>query len=183
MDGQEQQCIPDHAVLVGFDGVEKMSKSKDNYIGLTEPASEIFGKVMSISDELMWNYYELLRSPPVADIAAVKTKCESKQMNPASDAKVALAIEIAARFTSAGRCRACVRRIEARKTGAAPEQMPEVTIHWCRGRDAGDANRQTGRPGRQHRRSRPPDRRSRASTAMGEVIEDRHVKLAEGNLT
>ena len=114
-------------LLVGLDGVEKMSKSKDNYIGLTEPASEIFGKVMSISDELMWNYYELLFKP-VADIAAVKARCDSKQMNP-RDAKGG------ARHRD---CRALRRKPmptvpcrvpEARKTGAAPEQMPEVTIH------------------------------------------------------
>ena len=125
--GQEQQCILTMPLLVGLDGVEKMSKSKDNYIGLTEPASEIFGKVMSISDESMWIYYELLSFKPVADIAAMKAKCAAKEMNP-RDAKVALALEIAARFHSPADADAALAAFEARKTGAAPESMPEVTI-------------------------------------------------------
>ena len=126
--GQEQQCILTMPLLVGLDGVEKMSKSKDNYIGLTEPASEIFGKVMSVSDELMWSYYELLSFKPVAEIAAVKAQCESKQMNP-RDAKVALALEITARFHSQTDADDALAAFEARKSGAAPENMPEVTIH------------------------------------------------------
>ncbi len=125
--GQEQQCILTMPLLVGLDGVEKMSKSKDNYISLTDPASEIFGKVMSVSDELMWNYYELLSFKPVAEIAAVKAKCVSKQMNP-RDAKVALALEIAARFHSQAEADAALAAFEARKTGAVPESMPAVTI-------------------------------------------------------
>ncbi len=125
--GQEQQCILTMPLLVGLDGVEKMSKSKDNYIGLTEPASEIFGKVMSISDESMWIYYELLSFKPVVDIATVKTQCSAKNMNP-RDAKVALALEIAARFHSQADADAALAAFEARKTGATPESMPEVTI-------------------------------------------------------
>jgi tyrosyl-tRNA synthetase len=126
--GQEQQCILTMPLLVGLDGVEKMSKSKDNYIALTDPASEIFGKVMSVSDELMWSYFELLSFKPVAEIAALKTKCADKKMNP-RDAKVALALEIAARFHTQADADAALAAFEARKTGAAPEHMPEVTIH------------------------------------------------------
>ena len=126
--GQEQQCILTMPLLVGLDGVEKMSKSKDNYIGLTDPAPEIFGKVMSVSDELMWSYFELLSFKPVAEIAALKAKCDAKQMNP-RDAKVALALEIAARFHSQTEADAALEEFEARKSGAAPENMPEVTIH------------------------------------------------------
>jgi len=126
--GQEQQCILTMPLLVGLDGVEKMSKSKDNYISLTDPASEIFGKVMSISDESMWTYYELLSFKPMADVAAMKAKCTAKEMNP-RDAKVALALEIAARFHTQADADAALAAFEARKTGAAPESMPEVTIH------------------------------------------------------
>jgi tyrosyl-tRNA synthetase len=113
--GQEQQCILTMPLLVGLDGVEKMSKSKDNYIGLTDPASEIFGKVMSVSDELMWSYFELLSFKPVAEIAALKTKCADKKMNP-RDAKVALALEIAARFHTQADADAALAAFEARKT-------------------------------------------------------------------
>jgi tyrosyl-tRNA synthetase len=126
--GQEQQCILTMPLLVGLDGIEKMSKSKDNYIGLTDPASEIFGKVMSVSDALMWSYYELLSFKPVAEIAAVKAQCDAKAMNP-RDAKVALALEITARFHSQVDADDALAAFEARKTGAAPDSMPEVTIH------------------------------------------------------
>jgi len=125
--GQEQQCILTMPLLVGLDGVEKMSKSKDNYIGLTEPASEIFGKMMSISDVQMWNYYELLSFRDAADVASLKAKCAAKEMNP-RDAKVALALEIAARFHSQADAHKALQDFEARKTGATPEQMPELTI-------------------------------------------------------
>lgn len=176
--GQEQQCILTMPLLVGLDGVEKMSKSKDNYIGLTEPASEIFGKVMSISDELMWNYYELLSFKPAADIATAKARCDSKQMNP-RDAKVALAIEIAARFSSQADADRAFAEFEARKTGAAPEQMPEVTIHCAEDgmlatqiAKQADLVASTGEAGRLIE--------GRGFKVDGEVIEDRHVKLAKG---
>ena len=126
--GQEAQCILTMPLLVGLDGVEKMSKSKNNYIGVTDAPSEMFGKIMSISDELMWNYFELLSFKPVADIAALKAKCDAKSMNP-RDAKVALALEIATRFHSQADADAALAAFEARKTGAEPESMPEVAIH------------------------------------------------------
>ncbi len=126
--GQEEQCILTMPLLVGLDGVEKMSKSKDNYIGVTDEPSEMFGKVMSISDESMWTYYELLSFKPMAEIAAMKAKCAAKTMNP-RDAKVALALEITARFHTEAEANAALAAFEARKTGATPEHMPEVTIH------------------------------------------------------
>ena len=129
--GQEEQCILTMPLLVGLDGVEKMSKSKDNYIGVTDAPSEMFGKVMSISDESMWTYYELLSFKPMTEIAAMKAKCAAKAMNP-RDAKVALALEISARFHTQAEANAALAAFEARKTGAAPENMPEVTIH-CAG--------------------------------------------------
>jgi tyrosyl-tRNA synthetase len=99
--GQEPQCILTLPLLEGLDGVNKMSKSLDNYIGITEPPGEIFGKLMSISDELMWRYYELLSFRPAEDIAKLRRECADGR-NP-RDAKVALAQEIVARFHSQGR--------------------------------------------------------------------------------
>ena len=96
--GQEQQCILTMPLLVGTDGVEKMSKSKGNYIGISEAPESMFGKLMSISDTLMWRYYELLSFRSLADIAALKAEIDGGR-NP-RDAKVALAQEIVARFHS-----------------------------------------------------------------------------------
>ncbi len=176
--GQEQQCILTMPLLVGLDGTEKMSKSKDNYISLTEPASEIFGKVMSISDELMWNYYDLLSFKPVADIAAIKAKCTAKAMNP-RDAKIGLALEIAARFHSPADADKALAEFEARKTGAAPESMPEITIHCAEDSmlatqiaKQADLVASTSDAGRLIE--------GRGFKVDGEVIEDRHVKLAKG---
>jgi tyrosyl-tRNA synthetase len=125
---QEEQCILTMPLLVGLDGVEKMSKSKNNYIGVTDTPSDMFGKVMSISDELMWNYYDLLSHQSAGDVAAIKSKCAAKQMNP-RDAKVSLAQEIVARFHSKNDADAALTEFEARKSGAAPENMPELTVH------------------------------------------------------
>jgi tyrosyl-tRNA synthetase len=126
--GQEEQCILTMPLLVGLDGVEKMSKSKNNYIGVTDTPSDMFGKVMSISDELMWNYYDLLSHQSASDVAAIKSKCAAKQMNP-RDAKVSLAQEIVVRFHSKNDADAALAEFEARKSGAAPENMPELTVH------------------------------------------------------
>src|SRR5690349_17320738 len=126
--GQEPQCILTLPLLEGTDGVNKMSKSLDNYIGITEPPAEMFGKLMSISDELMWRYYELLSFRSLDEIAALKRECEGGR-NP-RDAKVALAQEIVARFHSPAAARSALAEFEARfKSGAMPENMPEVTLH------------------------------------------------------
>ena len=125
--GQEPQCVITMPLLEGLDGVEKMSKSKGNYVGVTEAPDAMFGKLMSISDELMWRYYELLSFRPLADVAALKRECEAGR-NP-RDAKVALAQEIVARFHSQADAGRALATFEARfKDGAMPESMPEVTI-------------------------------------------------------
>ena len=90
--GQEPQCILTMPLLVGLDGVQKMSKSKKNYIGITDPANDMFGKVMSITDDLMWNWYDLLSLRSNAEIAQLKKEC-AEGRNP-RDAKVLLAREI-----------------------------------------------------------------------------------------
>ena len=126
--GQEPQCILTMPLLEGLDGVEKMSKSKDNYIGITESAPEMFGKLMSISDAMMWRYFELLSFRSLDDIAKLKRECDGGR-NP-RDAKVLLAQEIVARFHSPAAADAALAEFEARfKDGAMPENMPEVTLH------------------------------------------------------
>ena len=126
--GQEPQCILTLPLLEGLDGVNKMSKSLDNYVGVTEAPGEMFGKLMSISDELMWRYYELLSFRPMEEIAALKREC-AQGRNP-RDAKVMLAQEIVARFHSASAAEAALAEFEARfKAGAMPESMPAVTLH------------------------------------------------------
>jgi len=125
--GQEPQCILTMPLLEGLDGVEKMSKSKGNYVGITEPAGEMFGKLMSISDGLMWRYFELLSFRPMAEIEALQAQCEQGR-NP-RDVKVMLAQEIVERFHSRAAAEAALAQFEARfRQGALPDQMPEVTL-------------------------------------------------------
>jgi len=126
--GQEPQCILTLPLLEGLDGVNKMSKSLDNYVGITDPPNEMFGKLMSISDDLMWRYYELLSFRSQDEIAKLKTEC-AQGRNP-RDAKVALAQEIVARFHSQSASAHALAEFEARfRQGALPEDMPEVTLH------------------------------------------------------
>jgi tyrosyl-tRNA synthetase len=126
--GQEPQCILTLPLLEGLDGVNKMSKSLDNYVGVTEVPQEMFGKLMSISDELMWRYYELLSFRPIEEIAALRREC-AEGRNP-REAKVMLAQEIVTRFHSRSAAEAALAEFEARfKAGALPESMPEFTLH------------------------------------------------------
>jgi tyrosyl-tRNA synthetase len=125
--GQEPQCILTLPLLEGLDGVNKMSKSLDNYVGITEPPNEMFGKLMSISDDLMWRYYDLLSFRPTEEIAKLKREC-AEGRNP-RDAKVALAQEIVARFHSQAAADHALAEFDARfRQGALPESMPEVTL-------------------------------------------------------
>jgi tyrosyl-tRNA synthetase len=125
--GQKPQCILTTPLLEGLDGVEKMSKSKNNTIAITDPADQMFGKVMSISDVLMWRYFELLSDKTLEEIAALKQECEQGR-NP-RDAKVMLATEITARFHGKKAGDDALAQFEAQfKHGALPENMPEVSI-------------------------------------------------------
>jgi tyrosyl-tRNA synthetase len=125
--GQEPQCILTMPLLEGLDGVEKMSKSKGNYVGITEPAFEMFGKVMSISDQQMWRWYDLLSLRSNDEIAALKRQA-AEGRNP-RDIKVLLAQEIVARFHSARAAELADHEFMARfRAGAIPNDMPEVTI-------------------------------------------------------
>jgi len=124
--GQEQQCILTMPLLEGLDGVEKMSKSKNNYIGITEPANTMFAKVMSISDVMMWRYYELLSWRSIAELAQLKSEVEGGR-NP-RDAKVALAQEIVARFHSQQAAEEALADFVNRSKGGIPDDIAEVSL-------------------------------------------------------
>ncbi|WP_432240540.1 tyrosine--tRNA ligase [Herbaspirillum robiniae] len=124
--GQEPQCILTMPLLEGLDGVEKMSKSKNNYIGITEPANTMFAKVMSISDTMMWRYYDLLSFRTIAEIAGFKAEVESGK-NP-RDIKVALAQEIVARFHSQQAAVDALADFVNRSKGGIPDDIPEVAL-------------------------------------------------------
>lgn len=124
--GQEPQCILTMPLLEGLDGVEKMSKSKNNYIGISEDANTMFAKVLSVSDVLMWKWYTLLSFKSEADIAALKAQVDGGR-NP-KDAKVALAKEITARFHSAAAADSAEQDFNNRSKGGVPDEIPEVAL-------------------------------------------------------
>jgi tyrosyl-tRNA synthetase len=126
-DGQAPQCVLMMPLLEGLDGVNKMSKSMGNYIGIAEAPREIFGKVMSISDELMWRYYELLSFRSGSEIAALRREVEGGR-NP-RDVKVLLGQELVARFHDRRAAEDALAAFEAQfQRGALPDDMPEVTL-------------------------------------------------------
>ena len=124
--GQEPQCILTMPLLEGLDGIEKMSKSKNNYIAVTEEANAMFAKVLSISDVLMWRWYKLLSFRSETDIARLKAEVDAGR-NP-KDAKVALAKEITARFHSAQAADAAEQDFINRSQGGVPDEIPNVTL-------------------------------------------------------
>ncbi|WP_295551861.1 tyrosine--tRNA ligase [uncultured Pseudacidovorax sp.] len=124
--GQEPQCILTMPLLEGLDGVEKMSKSKNNYIGISEAPNTMFAKVLSISDALMWKWFTLLSFRSLKEIAALKAEVEGGR-NP-KDAKVMLAKEITARFHSVQAADAAEQDFINRSRGGVPDEIPEVQI-------------------------------------------------------
>ena len=124
--GQEPQCILTMPLLEGLDGIEKMSKSKNNYIGISEDANTMFAKVLSISDVLMWKWFTLLSFKSEANIAALKAEVDGGR-NP-KDAKVALAKEITARFHSAAAADRAEQDFINRSKGGVPDEIPEVSV-------------------------------------------------------
>ena len=123
---QEPQCILTMPLLEGLDGADKMSKSKNNYIGITEAPNTMFAKVLSISDDLMWRWYTLLSFKSLADIALLKKEVEGGR-NP-KDAKVMLAKEITARFHSATAAEVAEQDFIRRSQGGVPDEIPEVQL-------------------------------------------------------
>ncbi len=125
--GQEPQCILTMPLLEGTDGVDKMSKSKNNYIGISETPASMFGKLMSISDTLMWRYFELLSFKSMEDIGKLQKETEAGR-NP-RDVKVMLAQEIVTRFHSSCAAEQALADFEARfKQKAIPDEMPEINL-------------------------------------------------------
>ena len=125
--GQAPQCVLTMPLLEGLDGVQKMSKSLGNYIGIYEPPSEIFGKVMSISDDLMWRYYDLLSFLPASEISALRRSIDEGK-NP-RDVKVQLAQELVARFHGSSASVAAREDFESRfQRNGIPDEMPEVAL-------------------------------------------------------
>jgi len=126
--GQAPQCVLTMPLLEGLDGVNKMSKSLGNYIGIDEAPREIFGKVMSVSDTLMWRYFDLLSFRDSAEVARLKESVVAGR-NP-RDVKVMLGQELVARFHSQGAAEEALAEFEARfRQGVLPEDMPELTLH------------------------------------------------------
>lgn len=125
--GQKPQIVMTMPILEGLDGVQKMSKSLGNYIGIADTPDEMFGKIMSISDELMWRYFELLSFRSMSEIASWNAKCQNGA-NP-RDYKVKLAQEIIARFHSEALAIKALENFEARfQRGAIPDEMDEVEL-------------------------------------------------------
>jgi tyrosyl-tRNA synthetase len=124
--GQEPQCILTMPLLEGLDGVDKMSKSKNNYIGLTEPPNTFYAKVLSISDDLMWRWYTLLSFKPESEITALRQQVQ-EGLNP-KEAKMALAHELTARFHGEAVARAAAEDFANRARGGVPDNIPEVFL-------------------------------------------------------
>ena len=131
--GQPQQTVITLPILEGLDGVQKMSKSLNNYIGISEPPDEMFGKIMSISDDLMWRYFELLSFRPMSEIETFRKEM-AEGRNP-RDIKFLLGEESVARFHSQDAARAAREHFIARfQKGAMPDEIPEKTLHAEGGR-------------------------------------------------
>jgi tyrosyl-tRNA synthetase len=124
--GQEPQCILTMPLLEGLDGVDKMSKSKNNYIGIAEDANTMFAKVLSISDTLMWRWYTLLSFKSLDDISRLQEEVQAGR-NP-NEAKVLLAKEITARFHNVAAAEAAEQDFINRSRGGVPDQVPEQTL-------------------------------------------------------
>ena len=126
--GQPTQCVLMMPLLVGLDGVKKMSKSSGNYIGVHDAPNDMFGKIMSISDELMWSYYELLSTRPLAEITQFKADIAANKLNP-RDVKIWLAKELIARYHDDAAAEAAHNDFTQRfSKNAIPDEMPEVTV-------------------------------------------------------
>lgn len=126
--GQPTQCVLMMPLLVGLDGVKKMSKSAGNYIGVHDAPNDMFGKIMSISDELMWSYYELLSTRPLTEITQFKADIAANKLNP-RDVKIWLAKEIIARYHNEAAAEAAHNDFTQRfSKNAIPDEMPEVSI-------------------------------------------------------
>jgi tyrosyl-tRNA synthetase len=177
--GQRPQTILTMPILEGLDGVQKMSKSLNNYIGINEPPADMFGKLMSISDDLMWRYFELLSFRPLDEIGRLQQEV-GEGANP-RDIKFQLGREIVARFHDAGAAEAAQAAFIARfQKGALPEDMPDVTLQAQNGRlGIGNLLKQAGLVESTSEAFRMI--RQGAVRCDGERVEDRGLAIAPGN--
>ncbi len=177
--GQPPQIVMTVPLLEGLDGVQKMSKSLGNYVGIAEPAGEMFGKLMSISDDLMWRYFELLSFRPLGDIDGLKAEVAGGR-NP-MEVKFDLALEIVARFHDPGAAAAAREEFVARfRRGALPDELPEVGLAAAGGSiGIADALRQAGLTASNSESFRMI--RQGAVKVNGERIEDRDRQFAAGD--
>jgi len=165
-------------ILEGLDGVQKMSKSLDNYIGVSDAPGEMFGKIMSISDELMWRYYELLSFRPMDEVDALKREVEGGA-NP-RDAKVSLAKEIVARFHSEEAAAEAEQEFVNRfRKGAIPNEMPEIELVSADGVAIANLLKEAGLTNSTSDAMRMI--RQGAVKADGEKIEDTKLVVAAGS--
>ncbi|MBL8492448.1 MAG: tyrosine--tRNA ligase [Rhodocyclaceae bacterium] len=172
--GQTPQCVLMMPLLEGLDGVNKMSKSLGNYVGIAEPSREIFGKLMSVSDDLMWRYYDLLSFRGNEEIAKLKHEVAGGR-NP-RDVKVMLAQEIVERFHSRGAADDALADFEARfRKGALPDDMPELSVP---GGLVAQVLKQAGLTASTSEALRMIDQRG--VRADGEVVADKGLVLAAG---
>ncbi len=178
---QEPQCILTMPLLVGLDGVNKMSKSKHNYIGITDKPNDMFGKVMSISDELMWNWYDLLSLKSNNEIATLKSECANGR-NP-RDAKVLLAKEIVERFHDKTAADAAEVEFNNRfRAGEMPSEIPEVNVAATDGEiGIGKLIKEAGMVASVSEANRNVDQGG--VRVNGERVSDRGLKLNAGTYT
>jgi len=175
---QRPQTILTMPILEGLDGVQKMSKSLDNYIGVSDAPGEMFGKIMSISDELMWRYYELLSFRPMDEVDALKREVEGGA-NP-RDAKVSLAKEIVARFHSEEAAAEAEQEFVNRfRKGAIPNEMPEIELVSADGVAIANLLKEAGLTNSTSDAMRMI--RQGAVKADGEKIEDTKLVVAAGS--
>lgn len=176
--GQPPQCILTVPILEGLDGVQKMSKSLGNYVALTDAPADMFGKIMSISDDLMWRYYDLLSFRPLHEIAELRRRVE-EGFNP-RDVKMDLAAEIVERFHGAGSGgRARQTFVDQFSRGALPEDIPEiVAVCEAEGMTLPQALRQAGLVGSNAEGGRMIAQR--AVRVDQERVEDRSHRLLPG---
>jgi tyrosyl-tRNA synthetase len=143
-EGMEPQVILTMPILEGLDGVQKMSKSLNNYVAIEEPAEDMFGKLMSISDQLMFRYFELLSDKSMDEVMRLKADMEAGRLHP-KQIKEELAFEITARFhdrTAAERAREEFMRVFSRQE--LPEEMPELSVAGSQGKGAADILAEAG---------------------------------------
>ena len=176
--GQEPQVVITMPILEGLDGVQKMSKSLGNYIGITDPPEEMFGKIMSVSDDLMWRYFELLSFRPMAEIEGLREKVAGGA-NP-RDVKFELGQELVARFHSATEAQKARQNfIDRFQKGAMPDEMPECLLSAPDGMPIANALKAAGLVSSTSEAMRMI--KQGAVRINGERLEDRALQLEKGS--